>query len=110
MFIFGSQIQQVKSFGFIKLSCSEEVVAASKSYFFLLANKTGCKTIEDWVCPTAKLHPDTRKRSDISLNSDPHGSLKSGENLAEPNHHVVATVPLHLILIIIACILVVLVC
>ena len=80
-----------------------------KFYFFLLANKTGCKTIEDWVCPTAKLHPDTRKRSDISLNSDPHGSLKSGENLGEPNHHVVATVPLHLILIIIACILVVLV-
>ena len=75
--------------------------------FSFSANKTDEKLVEDWKCPTPGMQPDSRKRSgtqDLEL----HDSVITpapGLGLLERMHSAKASIPVHIILIIIGCLL-----
>ena len=102
-----------------KLSC---VIVGKLLYTQLLyivchvsANKTDSKLVEDWVCPTAEPPYELRKRSDASSRTN-HKDILSSATHKTPLHKMPErryssdnNVPVHLVLIIIGCLLLLLI-
>lgn len=62
--------------------------------------------IEDWTCPTATIHPDTRKRSGNHNGRSGGYYTKAPEvQPTEPPSALDGTLPVHIILIIIGCLI-----
>ena len=82
---------------------------------FIAANKSDAKLIDDWVCPTSKLRVDMRRRTGEQHNKNSYnGNLDINDNVppvtptswSHPliNNFNNEIVPIHLILIIAGCI------
>ena len=72
--------------------------------------------IEDWTCPTAIIHPDTRKRSGIHDGMMGSGNVPGGLDAMAPGVEMQGrklegngAFPVHLILIVIGCLLLLLI-
>lgn len=66
--------------------------------------------MEDWKCPTAAIQPDTRKRSGNHNNPESgyNGGFYTkapGVEMLERKYNADGTIPVHIILIIIGCLL-----
>ncbi|KAK2148614.1 hypothetical protein LSH36_489g02017 [Paralvinella palmiformis] len=98
-------------------------VNACRHYSFAasFANKTHAKVLEDWICPTARPPTGARRRSetarDVNLNDNNiindnknNKQAKGNPTTKKEDRNLLTegTIPLHLILIIIACLFVLL--
>jgi hypothetical protein len=90
-------------------------VRNENAFYFLSANKTDSKLIEDWVCPNAEPPAELRKRSDAKSRTNgerghnPSTVTSKNPGFNERRHSSNTAVPVHLILIIIGCLLLLLI-
>ena len=79
------------------------------------ANKTNAKMVEDWICPTATPPAGARRRTDDVIQDDDVKQLGNfptkhpGINIHDRLYDTDSAVPVHLVLIIIGCLLLLLI-